>query len=261
MLTFNTLGTPLFAKDITKRYQKIAEILQESDLDIVCLQEIFSHYNHFLFSRWLTRFPYRIAKLSPFGLYGGLAIYSKVPLTFQRYHIYTYPPGTAIPFYTRLARSGILVCQLQDVPLTLATTHLTTDTVHDLTPKNKYYNLIRSQILQAAELFRETEQSVILTGDFNTAKGSLLYKEFLQVTGAKDTFAATDKITYSPERTPYRFPAEEESRIDYIFYKENKDTIKPTNLIHTFVEPVSLGRGKQTYLSDHIGLSATLNLI
>lgn len=261
LLTFNTLGTPFFAKDITQRYKKIAEIINDSNTDIVCLQEIFSFYNQYLFKKWLTGYPYKIAKPSPFGLHGGLAIYSKVPIDYVRFHRYIYPEGIAIPFYTRLARSGFLVCKLREIPLILATTHLTTDTIHDLTPANKRYRLIRSQILQAADVFKEQENSVILTGDFNTGKDSMLYKEFLRVTGVKDTFATHNEITYSPERTPYRFPAEESSRIDYIFYKQNKLKIQPTELTYMFKDQVTLFKGKQSYVSDHIALSATLKLI
>jgi endonuclease/exonuclease/phosphatase family metal-dependent hydrolase len=261
LLTYNTLGTPFFAKDITSRYREIAKTINESTLDIVCLQEIFSHYNHFLMDKWLTNFPYRVNKPSPLGLYGGLAIYSKLPIEFVKFHIYTYPEGMSIPFYTKLAQSGILVAKLKDIPLTLATTHLTTDTVHDLTPKNKYFQLIQNQIFQAAEIFKDSENSVILTGDFNTNKGSMLYKDFLRATQAKDVFADTDKHTYSPQRTPYRFPAENPSRIDYIFMKENNLKIKPENLIHMFEEQAKLQSGKTSYLSDHIGIATTLHLI
>jgi endonuclease/exonuclease/phosphatase family metal-dependent hydrolase len=153
------------------------------------------------------------------------------------------------------------VAKLQNLPLTIATTHLTTDTIHNLTPKNKRYNLIRSQILQAAAIFAEKEHSVILTGDFNTAKESMLYTEFLHATGATDTFARFEDITYSPERTPYRFHADVASRIDYIFYKENAVKIRPTEHEHVFTEQEILSNGKKSYLSDHIGLSTTLNLI
>ena len=261
LLTFNTLGTPFFAKDITTRYKKTAEIINDSETDIVCLQELFSVYNKYLFDKWLSKYPYRIAKRSPFGLFGGLAIYSKLPLTFEEFHLYSYPPGTAIPFYTRLAKSGILVCNLQDIPLRLATTHLTTDTVHNITPKNKRYNLIRSQILQAADLFKDDEKSIVLTGDFNTAKHSMLYNEFLKTTDAIDTFSEFEDITYSPERTPYRFPAEQASRIDFVFYKSHKTRITMSEKSHIFREKELLSNGKSSYLSDHIGLTTTLELI
>lgn len=261
LLTFNTLGTPFFAKDITTRYKRTAEIINNSAIDIVCLQELFSVYNKYLFDKWLTNYPYKIAKYSPFGVYGGLAIYSKVPISFEEFHLYSYPQGTAIPFYTRLAKSGILVCKLQDVPLRLATTHLTTDTVHNITPKNKRYNLIRSQILQAADLFTHNETSIVLTGDFNTAKNSMLYNEFLKTTDAIDSFSEFDDITYSPQRTPYRFPAEVASRIDFIFYKQHKNRIKMSEKSHMFTEKEVLSDGKSSYLSDHIGLTTTLELI
>lgn len=260
LITFNTLGTPFFAPNIAARYKKTAEIIKNNDVDVVCLQEIFSHYNRYLFDRELKSFPYRIYKTFPLGVYGGLAVYSKVPLTFEKFFVYSHPKEVFIPVYTRLAHNGILVSKFKDIPLTLAVTHLTSDNVHDLTPKNRFYTLIKSQLNEAAAEFNKLaeDNNVLLVGDFNTKKDSQLYNEFVKTTDAQDLFAHDNRPTYTPDRVKYPFPTHAHSRIDYMFYK-GKHKLKTGNSGLVFADIVEFSKNKKGYLSDHIGLKTTLS--
>jgi endonuclease/exonuclease/phosphatase family metal-dependent hydrolase len=258
LLTFNTLGTPFFAPNIAKRYRKTAELINASDIDVVCFQELFSHYNRILFDRYLKLFPYRVYKPFSLGLYGGLAIYSKIPLVFESFHVYSYPKGIFVPPYTRLARSGILVAKCRDIPLRLVTTHLSSDVVHNLTPQSKFYKLISTQLEQAVDLFTNLSKKapVIMTGDFNISNRSTLYDSFLERTKAQDVFKGDVTPSYNFNRIPYIYPAQTSERIDYIFYKGQA----PLNVLsksRMFVDKVSNG-SKQYYLSDHMGLTASI---
>jgi endonuclease/exonuclease/phosphatase family metal-dependent hydrolase len=260
LLTFNTLGTPFFAPNIAKRYKKTTAFLNESDIDVVAFQEVFSHYNKFLLDSWMKQFPYRAYKSFSLGMYGGLAIYSRIPLTFESFHVYTYPKGLSVPSYTRLARSGILVAKFTDMPLRLATTHLSSDVVHNLTPQNRLYKLIHGQLEQSIAVFNNLSQQepLLMTGDFNISNNSSLYDLFVAQTKAQDLFKGDSTPSYAPDRIPYIYPAETTERIDYMFYKGKKPA-KVMKKERLFVEKISSGE-KPFFLSDHMGLKAQIEI-
>jgi endonuclease/exonuclease/phosphatase family metal-dependent hydrolase len=261
LLTFNTLGTPFFAPHIAKRYKKTAELIQAQDVDVVCFQEVFSHYNRLLFDRWMRAFPYKVYKPFTLGLHGGLAIYSKIPLTFESFHVYSYPQGMYIPAYTRLARSGILITKFTGVPLRLATTHLSSDVVHNLTPQNKFYKLVSCQLEQVVDIFENLSkhEALLMTGDFNISNDSALYDSFLSRTDVQDLFRGDMTPSYAPDRIPYIYPAQTTERIDFMFYK-GREKAKVSKKERVFVEKVGEKNGKPFYLSDHMGLRATIEI-
>src|SRR5579862_4765564 len=165
LLTFNTLGTPFFAPDITKRYKKIAHLIKNEDYDIVCLQEIFTYYHLYVFKRILTNYPSVIFQKNPFGPRGGLVIFSKHKLVEPKFFTFTYPDNTYVPLYTKAARLGILSAQIEQIPIHIFTTHLSSDVTHDLTSKNKLYKLIKNQSEEAANLintYSQKEKSLII---------------------------------------------------------------------------------------------------
>ena len=262
LLSFNTLGTPFFAPLITKRYKKAAEFINKEDVDIICLYELFTYYHFYLFQKRLTNFPFAIYQKNIFGPRGGVVIFSKIPLTDQVFTDYKYHKGTYVPFYNRLACHGVLSAQIEGSPLRILASHLSSDTTHTLTPKNKLYNLIHSQSQQAAELINATVQkefSVIFTVDLNIAKHTALYEEFLDKTKAEDAFAKDEFPTYYPDRVSY-FYKSPESRCDFIFFKSPLKKIKVQETNYAFVEKEYLSGGDLSYLSDHIGLHCILQV-
>ncbi len=261
ILTFNTLGTPLFAPNIKNRYKAIGRIINESDYDIVCLQELFMYYHLSIFQKALTSFAYISYQKNPLGPKGGLAIFSKLPLTNTEFTTYSIPKKARFPFHTKLAQNGVLSSTIESFPLRICTTHLTSDIEHNLTPKNIYYSLIQGQSIEAANIFNnyaKDGQSTIMTGDFNIAKHSSFYVEFLRKTNAIDVFAKDETATYYKERLGFYFKAVASSRIDYIFCKAKNIKLLATD--HVFVEEEVIGDGKKSYLSDHIGLHCTLSV-
>jgi endonuclease/exonuclease/phosphatase family metal-dependent hydrolase len=261
LLSFNTLGTPFFAPYITRRYRKIAQHIADGDFDIVCLQEIFTYYHFSLFQKTLKEFPYTIFQKNPFGPRGGLVIFSKIPLTDPKFRSFSYPKNAFVPLYTKLAQQGILSAEIKELSLRIATTHFSSDTVHELTPANKLYNLIHSQSLQAAEFVNSTKnsESLILAGDFNIAKQSLLYKEFVTSTKVVDTFGKDTTPTYLPDRVSYfyRSPA---GRPDNIYIKSSRRNIKILKTGYEFTKLEKFSNNKESYLSDHIGLHCILEV-
>src|SRR5258708_24652377 len=163
---------------------------------------------------------------NPFGPRCGIVIFSKIPLVNPKFISYSYPKKVFVPLYTKLAQQGILSAEFKNLSLRIATTHLSSDNVHDLKPKNKLYNLIHTQSQQAVVFANKysKNESLILAGDFNIAKDSILYQELLENAKVIDVFAREDTPSYFPDRVSYfyRAPAD---RCDFIFYKSQKNKI------------------------------------
>lgn len=262
LLTFNTLGTPFFAPDITKRFMKISQLIKKGDYDIVCLQEIFTYYHLYLFKKHLNNFPFVIYQKNPFGPCGGLVIFSKIAVEPLEFISYSHPNQAYVPLYTKLAQLGILSVNIKPYSIILCTTHLSSDTVHNLTPKNKLYELIKTQSEEATSVVNRYAKkgiSLILTGDFNIAKDSLLYKNFITNTNVTDVFYKKKGITYDPKRINYFYKADADI-CDYIFTNLKNGKIKILSIDYAFTEKEILINSKKSYLSDHIALHCTLSV-
>jgi len=262
ILTFNTLGTTFFAPDILKRDNKIAEIINKSDYDIVCLQEIFTYIQLFIFLKKLKTYPYCLYVKNPLGPRGGLVIFSKHLLSQKEIFSYSHPKDASVPFYVGLAQPSILSAVVDPFEIRIVTTHLSSDNEHNLTPKNRLYKLIKSQSEEAAEIvnrYTKNNDSVIVAGDFNIAKNSELYNNFLDKTKLVDIYAKEEQPTYDPNRVDffYRSPAD---RCDFIFIASGKHTLQPSLLSYGLVEEEMLSNNKKSYLSDHIGLYCILKM-
>lgn len=262
ILTFNTLGVPFFARDITKRYEKIASQINAADYDVVCLQELFTYYHLSIFKRIMKKYPHVIFQKNPFGPRGGLVIFSKIKLVNPAFFTFSYPKKAHIPLYTKIAQQGILSADIDQPAIRLITTHLTSDTVHDLKPHNKLYKLIKNQSEEVVKLinnYSETKKLLIIAGDFNIAKHSELYEAMMRNAELKDIFEKDETPTYSPQRIPY-FYAADADRCDYIFAKSTGREIKIVKAESAFVNSETLSNGKKSFLSDHIGLHCILEV-
>jgi len=260
LLTFNTLGIPFFAPDITKRYKKISELINDGNYDIVCLQELFTYYNLYLFKTALPEYRYVFYQKNPLGPKGGLVIFSKFELLDKAFFTYTFPTKAHVPFFAHVAQPGILSAVIKHYDIRLLTTHLSSDIVSNLSPKNKFYALIQNQSKEAAALIKQytkSGKSIIFAGDFNIDKYSQLYREFITNTHLSDIFKKDEISTYSNDRIK-GFYSEPPGRIDYIFISPQNIHSIATN--HVFSEKETLANGKKSFLSDHIGLHCILSV-
>src|SRR4051812_31083694 len=88
-LTFNTLGTPILSPNLRARYHKIAKMLNDSHVDIVCLQEVQTYYHVHVLKKFMRSYPYVLFNKNFVGPKGGLAIFSKIPLETHQFFTYT----------------------------------------------------------------------------------------------------------------------------------------------------------------------------
>ena len=262
LLTFNTLGTPFFAPDISKRYRRASHLINIADFDIVCLQEIFTYYHLYIFKTILTSFPYVVYQKNPFGPRGGSVIFSKYKLIHPQFVSFPYPKDAYVPVYTKIAQQGVLSAEIENTSIRVITTHLSSDTTHDLKPGNKLYELIKAQSEQVAAVVNTSileKKSIILAGDFNIAKHSELYNSFLKSTNVADVFEKDEIPTYYPDRVSY-FYQSPPSRCDFIFVRSAHSNFKVLKTDIAFMEKENLSGGKKSFLSDHIGLHCILEV-
>jgi endonuclease/exonuclease/phosphatase family metal-dependent hydrolase len=240
---------------ITTRYKAFTSVLNASDTDVLCFQEVTTYYHLHLLKKHLTNYPYHVYQKFVYGPKGGLAIFSKVPIESKRYD--SFASLGSLTMYTQLLRNGVLSCKLKNLPVRILNTHLITDFEYEASKTNKYYPYVHQQIKETGVLMNtlaETGDTVITAGDFNLAKYDPTYKEFLKDTGALDVFAKETKPTYFHDRLQWHYHATKSVRIDYIFLRDKYDRIQITSTEHAFTEKVQLTTNKKDYLSDHIGL-------
>lgn len=265
LITFNTLGTPFFAPHITQRYKKIASLFNISDATVICLQEVTTYYHLTLLQKQLTNYPYHCYQKFIYGPKGGLAIFSKIPLENCAFNRFTaLGKLTNIAFYTRLLRNGVLSCQLKGTKTTILTTHLLCDFHFDKAPGNRLYPIVQKQIediIAQINQLQAKDHNIFLCGDFNIQKHTQLYKHLLKETKLKDTFADNNKATYDHNRIPYKFFVKKDAQIDYLFYHGKKPHVTLTKKDVVLGKKETLANGKKYFLSDHIGLMGTFDIV
>ncbi len=263
-LTFNTLGRPLFAPKTKERFKKIAEVIKENDIDIICFQEISTYFHLSLLKKYLKTYPYCAYKKFFYGPKGGVVIFSKLALEETSYTSYSTLGGFRnISLYSHLLRNGMLICKLKDYPIHIVNTHLTTDFEFKWSAQNRFYNFVRLQVEEAAVVMQELskEHTVIMAGDFNMAKDAALYTNFLETTGATDLFHTFSFPTYYNDRLTHRLIGKTSERVDFVFLKQEKEKFGTITPSHLFEKQLKLSDGTMSYLSDHIGLQITFSII
>lgn len=262
IVTFNTQGTPFFSPDINGRYKAFSKILNKESPDIICFQEISTYYHLLLLKKYL-KYPYFTYKSSFHGPKGGLVTASKVPIesvTFKNFT--TLGSFNNISFISRIVQNGLLLTKIKDDSLLVMNTHTFSDFEYEWSPTNQLYRYVKAQVEQLvteSNKQQENHQHVILTGDLNIKKNSRLYKFIVEKAGAIDLFKSEDFPTYYKERLDYKFKGKISARIDFMFLMTNKKKLYNSTIKHLFTEKVPLNKNTSSFLSDHIGLQATIS--
>lgn len=254
---FNTIRGFLLSKDIMKRLPETIKTLKKQNADVIALQEIHTYFVLNYFKKNLTDYPYVAYKNYIYGPRGGLVIFSKQPLHNIKYFDFKKRGAiTNSSFVAHLIKNGILSCQLNDDSLYILNTHLTPNLDFNWTEKNRFYNYLNAQLQQIAKLVNQLvkdKYKIILVGDFNTSKDSMLYKNFLSKTNLIDVFNEFNSPTLHQD---YLAKNKLARRIDYVFITEGNASRK----MHIFTDRIILPNGKLRYLSDHIGLRADITI-
>ncbi|MFG2087090.1 MULTISPECIES: endonuclease/exonuclease/phosphatase family protein [unclassified Spirillospora] len=246
VLTFNTL----FRGRSRARLGVLAQIMERSDYDVVCLQEVISPRNLVHLRSAAKSYPYT-AHASTFPVVrGGLITLSRRPITRLHFQPFT-PTRPARPEW--LLRKGALFTRVQ-LPggfLTVVNTHLSANMDMHWAPSNAYTKAEESELRELAALIGRIDpaEPMVVMGDFNVPRDYPLFKDFASATGLQDALAGDTQPTYRPEYADLK-------PIDQILVRPGMEAAPRL----VFKEKIRLPGGHTTALSDHYGIEATLTV-
>lgn len=278
LISFNTLGVPVISTNLSERYVALADTITNTDANVLAFQEVHTYVHLHILKKLLQKeFPYLCYKKFVYGPQGGLVVFSKYPTVLESFNRFT-KRGTFknSTIYGKFIMNGILICRFRDFPLAIINTYLTTNPNRTWDSEGIFKTIQESQITDlstALDGLKAKGLMTIVAGDFNFLKTSEQYNRFVSVNNAKDVFENSYLPTYLKGRKSLKFlwrikfidkffvfNAKESGRVDYIFVVDNENKINVEETRHLFDEKVTLFNGKQSYLSDHIGLYTKLSI-
>src|SRR5215203_628505 len=192
LLTLNCFGTPV--PTTRRRLQALAEHLEASTLQIVCLQEVqLLAYQNLLFNACVS-YPFQAFEPHLHCPKGGLVTLSRASLGTQNFETYTEQGHWYLPTaMDRFLRKGMLVSSFHwgEIPVVVINTHILANYSGDWARRGVFTRLQEKQLRQLADTVRTqpAEALIAVVGDFNLPRGSALYTNFLQQSGLKDVLA------------------------------------------------------------------------
>jgi endonuclease/exonuclease/phosphatase family metal-dependent hydrolase len=244
VLTFNTL----FRGETRARVGALAELIERSDYDVVCLQEVISPRVLALLRRGTPSYSHVVhGPVFPL-VRGGLVTLSRHPVTRRHYQPFTLA-RPARPEW--LLGKGALFTRvrLPSGHLTVVNTHLSANLDMDWSPSNAYTKAEQAELRQLAAAINRIPgtEPLVAMGDFNVPRDSAYFQEFVSAAGLKDALAGDTEPTYRPDYADI-------GAIDQLVVRPGLQA----NARVVFKEKVLLPSGRSTVLSDHYGIEATL---
>jgi endonuclease/exonuclease/phosphatase family metal-dependent hydrolase len=254
--TFNVAGLPSRLAPLRYRAAYFCRVFEESDVDVLCFQEVWTRAHLGVLRARLPSYPYLAWRRGIGGQpAGGLAMFSRTPFGAVSYASYRGTgPGTGpLLFRARLALNtagqGVLVAPVKEA--VVATTHLTANRDGDWSAGSRYGPVHRAQLDRLHETLRPDHRPTVLAGDFNIASDSPWYPSIVDG-GWRDPFAGTDLVTFQTALLPPDRPGR---RIDYLLVAGDHP-VRDTAVL--FARPVRLPDGRRAFVSDHLALTASI---
>jgi endonuclease/exonuclease/phosphatase family metal-dependent hydrolase len=219
------------------RYAAIGAKLDAGDADVVCFQEVLSYWHLRLLVKGMRSFRQVSYQPSLPGPAGGLATFSRLPVSSTIYRGFGIPPeapGITRPVRLRAALKGALVTRLARPGLCVINTHPIANWDGDWSEANRFYSLHRAQLDALARVVHRTPAPAVVCGDFNVDRDSTLFSDFMTYTGLADAFQGGCPATFRAEYLP---PGELPHCIDFILTTDGVKTEAAT-LLFTGKEPL-----------------------
>lgn len=245
VLTLNSWGLPVWFKESTskKRYFELVRGLNNSDADIICLQETFNAnlrnvlrkairnnlktFNDFNCTR-------KVNGLISMDCQGGLITYSKYPVLSEKF--FTFPVEDGYSLIEKTGRKGFLfsTIRIKGDTINVINTHL----YSGYGKKAQKWRI--KQIMFIHNTIRNIKEyrrfPTVFAGDFNMQhpdvvienKGnkSLLWEYFSLVKTLSlkvpDKHITKDEMTFDSKSNSYNTSLEPAQKLDYIFFKDKK---------------------------------------
>lgn len=261
LLTFNCFGTPV--PKARRRLSALARQLENSSIQLVCLQEVQLVFFQRLLIQACASYPFQAYEPHLHSPKGGLVTLSRLPLSAQRFETYVEQGRWYLPTaMDRFLRKGMLISSLhwEGAPVVVINTHVIANYNGDWERQGVFARMQEKQLHQLAEVvaIQPSNALVVVVGDFNIPRGSRLYTNFLQWTGLIDTLAEDRRPTHRP---PRGVPEHYSLPIDFTFVRVPPSLSLQITCDLRFSSKLELARSHHDYLSDHnaIEVSFTAN--
>jgi sphingomyelin phosphodiesterase 2 len=137
--------------------------------------------------------------------------------------------------------------------VSVVSTHPVANTDGDWSVGNRFSGVHRAQLAALARVADSTGTPIVVCGDFNIDRDSVLFSEFTRDTGLEDAFEGTCPPTFHAEYLPAGAVAR---CIDFIL---TAGEVK-AECAEVFFTGKHMLRGKAGHVSDHVGLRAVLHV-
>lgn len=255
--SLNIRGLPLTGSRLAARCEAIGAFFEASDADVVCLQEVLTHYHFRQLARQMPSFRYASSRRTLPGPAGDVVTFSRLPMSATAYHGFgASPHAPDVPLRTRIGArmKGALVTRLADPAIAVVNTHPVANTDGDWSPSNRFSPVHRAQLAALALVVRSVPVPAVVCGDFNVDRDSALFGEFIASTGLDDAFKGGCPATF---RAEYLSAGKTPHCIDFIL-TAGEIKARDTEVLFTGRQVLRSGTG---YVSDHLGLLARLNCL
>lgn len=251
--SLNTRGVPIVGSHLAERYTAIAEVFEASEVDVVNVQEVLTYYHLRRLLRSMPSYRFVSFRRSVAGPAGGLVTLSRNPLSRIAYRPFPFPSAADAAGLPRLSRlnaslKGSLVTTLGAV--SIVNTHLLANHDGNWSSENRFYRVHQGQLAALGRHIDAVPRPAIVSGDFNIARDSSLYRDFIRDTGLVDAFGDECPPTF---HAAYLEPGKTSHCIDFLLLSDPSITLEAAEL--TFTDKL-LMPGGAAYVSDHLGLLA-----
>jgi endonuclease/exonuclease/phosphatase (EEP) superfamily protein YafD len=261
LLSLNCFGTPV--PTTRRRLRALAHHLEQSTLQIVCLQEVqLFTYKDQLFKAMVS-YPFQAYEPHLHCPKGGLVTLSRGPLATQFFETFLEQGRWYLPTaMDRFLRKGMLISTLYwgQVPVVVINTHILANYSGDWKRNGVFTRMQQKQLHQLADTVaaQPSDALLVVVGDFNLPRGSHLYDNFLQQTGLVDVLTGDERPTHRP---PRGVPAHYSLPIDFVFTRVPSSLSLRVTADIRFSSKLNLTNKHHDYLSDHnaIEVGFTLN--
>lgn len=251
LLSLNCFGAPV--PTTRRRLRALAQHLEQSSLQIVCLQEVqLFAYRDLLFKTCVS-YPFQAYEPHLHCPKGGLVTLSRTPLVTQYFETFVEQGAWYLPTaMDRFLRKGMLISTLYwgDVPVVVINTHILANYNGNWGRAGVYTRMQEKQLLQLAQTVaaQPANALVAVVGDFNIPRGSYLYQDLLSQTALVDVLAGDERPTHRP---PRGVPAHYSLPIDFVFVRVPSSLALQVSGDLRFSSKLNVTPRHLDYLSDH----------
>ena len=259
LLTFNCL----WQGAARERLSAIAPILDGSNIDFLCLQEVTQRRNVGLLQRHLRSF--QPPEFQPYGVAvkGGLVNFARRPVERSTYEVFRgRGPHWTLGWADRLLRKGFLISCLHvdDLPVVVVNTHMLANYDEDWAPDNRFAREQRSDLAQLADALSRLDRDalVIVAGDLNVPITSPMLKELIAACDLQHSFTSGEGL--APPTIRHAVRGKPPQTIDHVLFRGPTGRAVRANARLRFEDPVVLASGRHAFASDHLAVDAEFTL-